>query len=181
MNKKLIRLTEQDLHRIVKESVNRILRESIDPWEDAVYKHYTRERLPKGWERIDREDDEPIYRDPDFNEYVKDEYGNFRLIENSNHILTIKDTEETPFTRNKQNYKPRRIKGAFSQSYNTDNPSVLAKQMMHDRADFYDFVIWCKRRGLDPREYIDTTDFETLMWIDPDADDLDKININDYI
>ena len=27
MNKKLIRLTEQDLHRIVKESVNRILRE----------------------------------------------------------------------------------------------------------------------------------------------------------
>ena len=54
MNKKLIRLTESDLHRIVKESVNRILRESIDPWEDAVYKHYTREKLPKGWERIDR-------------------------------------------------------------------------------------------------------------------------------
>ena len=80
MDKKLIRLTESDLHKIVKESVNRILRESIDPWEDAVYKHYTRERLPKGWERIDREDDEPIYRDPDFNEYVKDEYGNFRLI-----------------------------------------------------------------------------------------------------
>ena len=28
MNKKLIRLTEQDLHRIVKESVNRILKEN---------------------------------------------------------------------------------------------------------------------------------------------------------
>lgn len=28
MNKKLIRLTEQDLHRIVKESVNRILNEA---------------------------------------------------------------------------------------------------------------------------------------------------------
>ena len=27
MNKKLIRLTESDLHRIVKESVNRVLRE----------------------------------------------------------------------------------------------------------------------------------------------------------
>jgi len=27
MNKKLIRLTEQDLHKIVKESVNRILNE----------------------------------------------------------------------------------------------------------------------------------------------------------
>ena len=30
MNKKLIRLTEGDLHRIVKESVNRILRENDD-------------------------------------------------------------------------------------------------------------------------------------------------------
>ena len=30
MNKKLIRLTESDLHRIVKESVNRILKESLD-------------------------------------------------------------------------------------------------------------------------------------------------------
>jgi len=34
MNKKLIRLTESDLHRIVKESVNRVIKESdggIDP------------------------------------------------------------------------------------------------------------------------------------------------------
>ena len=30
MNKKLIRLTESDLHRIIKESVNRILKESIE-------------------------------------------------------------------------------------------------------------------------------------------------------
>ena len=30
MNKKLIRLTESDLHRIVKESVSRLLKESID-------------------------------------------------------------------------------------------------------------------------------------------------------
>ena len=29
MNKKLIRLTEQDLHRIVKESVNRVINESV--------------------------------------------------------------------------------------------------------------------------------------------------------
>ncbi len=31
MNKKLIRLTESDLHRIVKESVNRILKEEVNP------------------------------------------------------------------------------------------------------------------------------------------------------
>ena len=30
MNEKLIRLTEQDLHKIVKESVKRILREEVD-------------------------------------------------------------------------------------------------------------------------------------------------------
>lgn len=37
MNKKLIRLTEQDLHKIVKESVNRILREFEEPY--STYKH----------------------------------------------------------------------------------------------------------------------------------------------
>lgn len=34
MNKKLIRLTERDLHRIVKESVNRILKETYDPCDE---------------------------------------------------------------------------------------------------------------------------------------------------
>ncbi len=38
MNKKLIRLTESDLHRIVKESVNRILRESLEEKKDSVLK-----------------------------------------------------------------------------------------------------------------------------------------------
>lgn len=43
MNKKLIRLTESDLHRIVKESVNRILRESDElPYlsDDDIHKQY---------------------------------------------------------------------------------------------------------------------------------------------
>lgn len=46
MNKKLIRLTESDLHRIVKESVNRVLNEEhggtyiqgvLNAIEDAIY------------------------------------------------------------------------------------------------------------------------------------------------
>ena len=41
MNKKLIRLTESDLHRIVKESVNKVLREAqlneLDPRTYASY------------------------------------------------------------------------------------------------------------------------------------------------
>jgi hypothetical protein len=39
MNKRLIRLTESDLHRIVKQSVNKVLRESLegtDEIEEAV-------------------------------------------------------------------------------------------------------------------------------------------------
>ncbi len=37
MNKKLIKLTEQDLHRIVKESVNRVLRENSRDIDDDNY------------------------------------------------------------------------------------------------------------------------------------------------
>lgn len=37
MNKKLIRLTEQDLHKIVKESVNRVLRENSRDIDDDNY------------------------------------------------------------------------------------------------------------------------------------------------
>lgn len=39
MSKKLIRLTETDLHRIIKESVNRILKESSDGFE-TYYRGY---------------------------------------------------------------------------------------------------------------------------------------------
>ena len=39
MNKKLIKLTESDLHRIVKESVNRVLKEgSFNPNDDGTFK-----------------------------------------------------------------------------------------------------------------------------------------------
>ena len=38
-------------------------------------------RVPQGWEMMNREDDEPLYRDEDYNEYVKYEYGHFRPVE----------------------------------------------------------------------------------------------------
>ena len=38
MNKKLIRLTEQDLNRIVKESVRKTLYESVDPYLEELAK-----------------------------------------------------------------------------------------------------------------------------------------------
>ena len=57
MNKKLIRLTEQDIHRIVKESVNRILKES-DEW-DAYLQQDDDE--PTSFEYDDSNDYNPIY------------------------------------------------------------------------------------------------------------------------
>lgn len=53
------------------------MNEVRDVWADAEHKYLTRERLPKGWEKIETDDDEVIYRDDDGNEYTKDEYGHF--------------------------------------------------------------------------------------------------------
>lgn len=55
MNKKLVRLTESDLHRIVKESVNRILTETeLDwkTWQNAAYKAQEyRDKNPHKYDR----------------------------------------------------------------------------------------------------------------------------------
>lgn len=80
-------IPEQKMHRIVKESVKKIIKESEedsvhDYWREAEDNYLMREKLPRGWERIEREDDEPIYRDPNFNEYVKNEYGRFVPLNN---------------------------------------------------------------------------------------------------
>lgn len=42
MNKKMIRLTEQDLHRIVKESVGRILKEGVSNSSANIYHDLTK-------------------------------------------------------------------------------------------------------------------------------------------
>jgi hypothetical protein len=86
MNKKLIRLTEQDLHRIVKESVKKIIKESEedsvhDYWREAEDNYLMQEKLPRGWEKR-KCDDGYIYIDGDYNEFYKDEYGNFKPLDN---------------------------------------------------------------------------------------------------
>lgn len=91
MNKKLIRLTESDLHRIVKESVNRILNEIGErPWQDTEgYRKWTKSDL-----------DEFMRGDVNAANYGRGKvYTHFReVLEysfNSNKkILFIKPTEE---------------------------------------------------------------------------------------
>ena len=65
MNKKRIRLTESDLHRIVKQSVKRVLRES-----DNTNTVYTNQNKP--YKMFCPECGAPISHD---NSYYDDEYG----------------------------------------------------------------------------------------------------------
>lgn len=45
-------------------------------WKDNIYgKNLKNHEVPNGFEKIEREDDEPIYRDRDLNDYVMDDYG----------------------------------------------------------------------------------------------------------
>ena len=83
MNKKLIRLTESDLHRIVKESVDKILSES-DYWREAEDNYLMQEKLPRGWEKRKCDDvfGGYIYIDGDYNEFYKDEYGHLQPLNN---------------------------------------------------------------------------------------------------
>ena len=66
-----------------------------DPWAEAEDAYLMREKLPNGWERIERPDDSPLYRDPDFNEYTKDEYGNFTPVE-SGDMMEGEDDSQIP-------------------------------------------------------------------------------------
>ena len=78
--RKRIRLTESQLRNVVRRCIN----EAYDAWAEDENRYLTRERLPKGWEQFTDEDGETIYRDEDLNEYYKDEYGRFHLIDNDN-------------------------------------------------------------------------------------------------
>ena len=49
---------------------------SNDHSENKIYgKNLKNHEVPNGFEKIEREDDEPIYRDHDLNDYVMDDYG----------------------------------------------------------------------------------------------------------
>lgn len=58
MNKKLIRLTESDLHNIVKESVNKILVNEFDDWDAHLQQD---DDEPTSFEYDDSNDYNPLY------------------------------------------------------------------------------------------------------------------------
>ena len=78
MNKRLIRLTEQDIHRIVKESVNRILMESILNFRGAgAYDGYERTPLADA-NKAGRMTTGPRDMGPSLDEIVRSIFGEGR-------------------------------------------------------------------------------------------------------
>jgi len=76
--KRNIRLTESQFKNFVGSVVKRALEENChDYWEDAVFKYYNREKLPKGFTMVGY----GVYEDMDGKRYVKNEYGKFEPIE----------------------------------------------------------------------------------------------------
>jgi hypothetical protein len=103
MNKKLIRLTESDLHRIVKESVNRILRENEIPndWGEFMSEHpdYANIGIDPKWQKVrDALGTLKIELDMLFNyEGVSDENIMSAYKELYNACLPYMDTEYNPY------------------------------------------------------------------------------------
>ena len=60
----------------------------------------------------------------------------------------------------------RTIKGAFNNITYSDNPSRAAIQMMNDKLPFDEFIDYCKKRGINPYDYLDYNDFEVEQWIE---------------
>lgn len=105
----VVRLNESQLKKVIANGVKRVINEMfvvpMNQRGDIEYpsdeEHRPNEwfephnnRVPQGWEMMNREDDEPLYRDEDYNEYVKDEYGRFRpVVESRKRLKESSDTD----------------------------------------------------------------------------------------
>lgn len=115
---KQVNITENDIIKLVTESVKKFIKEDIY----NVWKPITRPTSPlesfamrDGWEKMEREDDEPLYRDQDYNEYVVDDYGRrFIPVEN---VYDDEDYSEIAETKQLRNIIRRMVKEAFDMSY----------------------------------------------------------------
>ena len=135
MNKKLIRLTENDLHRIVKESVNRILSEAINELDPRTYASYAQKRAAQGqddkaWQgqvaarnAFNKQygtDNQYYGQDGSYNNKTYGMYGN---------DYTVTDAEQN-VSRHPYHNGEERAKG-YAQRYNPHN-------------DTYDYEDWDK-------------------------------------
>ena len=213
--KKIIRLTESDLHRIVKECVNMAINEAAlkgksgktyslhgndeESWDivsrlrqkKSGNSNYNTMRDEKNAEEIDAKNHpnrrslnnanrvnallkrtsnaskDIMAANESFIRKIVKESVNRILKETNDHLLTVGGVEDTPFTHNSEKGSyGRTIKGAFNNITYSDNPSRAAIQMMNDKLPFDEFIDYCKKRGINPYDYLDYNDFEVEQWIE---------------
>ena len=101
MAKRLIRLTEGDLHKIIKESVKRILREDIDATEyidNNVDKYLSDKPIQHGYgDELEAAQSMPDDYDDDLG------FDNFEDVERVAHLNRPYDTDIYPFAKDIEN------------------------------------------------------------------------------
>lgn len=132
MNKKLIRLTERDLHRIVKESVNRILKETYDPcdelghirWRNRDYRNDNKEAQRVGkvrgnalanWHKLVKDSESKVQEegyDDEYNPHPDDNWHGY-----GNPTRERWDADEIPYKYKQRAYESK-IKRAVEESVN---------------------------------------------------------------
>lgn len=88
MNKKLIRLTEQDLHKIVKESVNKVVNEVYSGFHGGVQNIYEKDELDALYKAMDGvrnliEKNEKLYKNCLGDEFNKSFYSALNIVVNA--------------------------------------------------------------------------------------------------
>ena len=110
MNKKLIRLTEGDLHKIVKESVNKILSEIGDTSRGC-------KMLGRAYHKANKTND--IVRGQKFGNYLRDKYG-YTPHEFFDGIDDAEKEEKTAERRNRMMQKYNRFKDGSNNPYSDE-------------------------------------------------------------
>ena len=147
MNKKIIKLTESDLHKIVKESVNKILSEAINELDPRTYASYAQKRQQQAdnatnmsdkWKYGDKAWQGQVAARDAYNKQFGTNSQNFgrgyNEFHNMNHGMygndyTVTDSEQTGYNRNGEG----RTRG-YQQEYNPQN-------------DTYNYRDWDKSVG----------------------------------
>ena len=117
MDKKLIRLTEGDLHRIVKESVNRVLSESINELDPRTYASYAQKRAAQG------QDDKAMSGQLAARDAWNKQYG-----ENDMQFNGFGDRKDKTFAMNGNDYNVRQTTSLYPSKNNNVQDNSFSTQ-----------------------------------------------------
>ena len=151
MNKKLIRLTEGDLHRIVRESVNRILNEGAYNMNSSEYK----QMYDSGDKWYDDREDADTRKEIEDYEALPDKarhpYGT--------EIPDLSDRIKNRPWKSNDKLAKKEPNSIFSKQEKKANFQKALEYSKHN----FPFRMWCRRNGLDIESLTDN-DRVNLYW-----------------